>query len=145
MSWTESTRTKMGRPMRALLPAALVAGAMIAASSPTLAHHSFTIFDTRHPLELEGTVQEFRFTNPHTYIVLEVKGRDGGTTVWNLEGASPSILVRDGWSSRSLKAGDEIMLTIDPLRSGAPGGAWTGQKINFRCGRPIACCTSDGL
>jgi len=120
-------------------------GAMLLAGKPTLAHHSFALFDIDHPVELSGTVQQFKFVSPHATIVLEVKGSDGRSTIWTLEGTSPSTLARDGWSSQSLKSGDEIKLTIDPLRSGSPGGAWNSQKINFRDGRPIACCTSDGF
>ena len=123
----------------------LMGSAVLAATGSASAHHSFAIFDTEHPLELRGTVQEFRFTSPHAFIVLEVKGADGSVMMWKLEGASPSVLARDGWSNKSLKAGDEIVMTIDPLRSGAPGGAWNGQRINFRDGRPVACCTSDGF
>jgi Family of unknown function (DUF6152) len=90
-------------------------------------------------------VQQFKFSSPHAFIILEVKGDDGTTTIWNLEGASPSVLVRDGWSSQSLKSGDQIKLSIDPLRSGAPGGAWIGQKTTFSSGRPVVCCVSDGF
>ena len=60
--------------------------------------------------------------------------------VWNLEGASPNIMVRNGWSSQSLKIGDQIKLSIDPLARRA-GGAWTGQKTNFSDGRPIVLCS----
>src|SRR5258708_7197421 len=109
------------------------------------AHHSFAIFDIEHQLELQGTVQEFRFTSPHTFIILEVRSPDGTPMIWKLEGASPSILARDGWSSQSLKTGDQIKLSIDPLRSGAPGGAWIGQKTTFSSGRPVVCCVSDGF
>ena len=88
-------------------------------------------------MELKGTVTEFKFTSPHTFILLEVKGTDGSSTVWNLEGASPSALVREGWASKTLKAGDELKMTIDPLRSGAPGGRWFPDKIKYRDGRPL--------
>ena len=116
----------------------LVAGAaFLAASGAALAHHSFAMFDTDHPMELTGTVQEFKFTSPHTFILLEVKGTDGTTTTWNLEGASPSALVREGWASKTLKAGDELKMTVDPLRSGAPGGSWSEKKTNFSSGQPI--------
>ncbi len=57
--------------------------------------------------------------------------------LWNLEGQSPSALVRDGWSSKSLKSGDELKVKISPLRSGAPGGAWTVKDTKFKDGRPI--------
>ena len=116
----------------------LVAGAaFLAASGAAFAHHSFAMFDTDHPMELTGTVQEFKFTSPHTFILLDVKGTDGATTTWNLEGASPSALVREGWASKTLKAGDELKMTIDPLRSGAPGGSWSEKKTNFSSGQPI--------
>jgi hypothetical protein len=131
--------------LRPRLAAVLAGGAMLAAGNAALAHHSFAVFDIEHPLELQGTVQQFRFTSPHSFIVLEVKGDDGSTTIWNLEGASPSFLVRDGWSSQSLKSGDQIKLSIDPLRSGAPGGAWIGQRVTFTSGRPVVCCTTDGF
>jgi len=108
-----------------------------AASGAALAHHSFAMFDQEHPMDLKGTVTEFKFTSPHTFVLLEVKGADGSSTVWNLEGASPSALVREGWSSKTLKAGDELKMTIDPLRSGAPGGAWSEKKTQFGSGQPI--------
>ena len=123
----------------------LVGGALMAAGHVALAHHSFAVFDIEHPLELHGTVQQFKFTSPHTFIVLEVPGDDGNATIWNLEGASPSIMVRNGWSSKSLKTGDQIKLSIDPLRSGAPGGAWIGQKVTYSSGRPVVCCVPDGF
>ena len=86
---------------------------------------------------LEGFVQEFKYTSPHTFILLAVKAQDGSITVWNLEGVTPSALAREGWSSKSLKAGDELKMTIAPLRSGAPGGAWTPQGTRFRDGKEI--------
>jgi hypothetical protein len=111
--------------------------AFVAASGVALAHHSFAMFDTDHPMELQGTVTEFKFASPHTFILLEVKGTDGSSTTWNLEGASPSALVREGWASKTLKAGDELKMTIDPLRSGAPGGSWSEKKTNFSSGQAI--------
>ena len=74
--------------MRARL-AALAGGILMVAGGSAPAHHSFTIFDTQHPLELTGTVQDFRFASPHSLILLEVKGADGKNTIWTLEGASP--------------------------------------------------------
>jgi Family of unknown function (DUF6152) len=113
------------------------AAALVAGSGAALAHHSFAMFDQDHPMELSGTVTEFKFTSPHTFVLLDVKGADGADTVWNLEGASPSALVREGWSSKTLKAGDQLKMTIDPLRSGAPGGAWSEKKAQFLSGQPI--------
>jgi hypothetical protein len=123
--------------MRRHLAAFSVGVVVAAASNAAFAHHSFAMFDQEHPMELKGTVQEFKFTSPHTFVLLGVKGDDGSTTVWNLEGASPSALVREGWSSKTLKPGDELKLTIDPLRSGAPGGAWSEKKTNFANGQAV--------
>jgi hypothetical protein len=128
------------RPKRRAIVAAAI---LLAGGSTALAHHSFAVFDIHHPLVLQGTVQEFKFTSPHSYIVLQVKATDGSAMIWNLEGASPSALVREGWSSRTLKTGDEIKVTIDPLISGAPGGAWTAQKTNYPDGRPVVCCAVE--
>ena len=123
--------------MRRGLTALLVSGVFVSTSGVAIAHHSFAMFDQEIPIELEGSVQEFKYTSPHTFILLQVKEKDGGTTVWNLEGGAPSNLVRDGWSSKSLKPGDEIRLMVEPLRSGAPGGAWNASKIKFKTGEPI--------
>lgn len=123
----------------------LIGAVLLADGQPASAHHSFATFDVDHPIELSGTVQQFKFVSPHATIVLEVKGGDGRSTTWILEGTSPSILARDGWSNQSLKSGDEIKVTIDPLRGGSPGGAWNSQKITFRDGRPVACCATDGF
>src|SRR3984893_5275649 len=89
-----------------------------------LAHHSFSAFDLGTPTEVEGTVQEFKFINPHSYIVLKAKGADGRATTWTLEGMPPSFLERDGWTAKTLKPGDQIRLTVSPLHSGAGGGMW---------------------
>jgi Family of unknown function (DUF6152) len=123
--------------MRRQLTTLLVSGAFMAAGGAAMAHHSFAMFDQENPIELEGTVQEFKYTSPHTFILLVVKDKDGESTVWNLEGGAPSNLVRDGWSSATLKPDDEIRLTVEPLRSGAPGGAWNATKIRLKSGEPI--------
>jgi hypothetical protein len=123
--------------MKRQLLALTVGAAFAAASGAAFAHHSFAMFDQEHPMELKGTVTEFKFTSPHTFVLLEVKGTDGTSTVWNLEGASPSALVREGWSSKTLKAGDELKMSVDPLRSGAPGGSWSEKKTTFQSGQPI--------
>jgi hypothetical protein len=123
--------------VRGQLTGLVIGGALIAASNAPLAHHSFAMFDQESPIELEGIVQEFRFVAPHAFIILVVKQKDGGTETWILEGVSPSALVREGWSRSSLKPGDQLKVKIAPLRSGAPGGAWTIDKINFRDWKPI--------
>jgi len=99
------------------------------------------MFDQEHPVEVNGVVKDYKYTSPHTFIILDIKDKDGSVESWNLEGGSPSALARDGWTNKSLKPGDELQLTITPLRSGAPGGAWNVNKIKFKDGSPIAAPT----
>lgn len=95
------------------------------------------MFDQEHPIRLIGTVKEVRYTGPHTFIILEVKDDNGAMQRWTLEGAAPSALAREGWSTKTLKSGDELQMTIKPLRSGAPGGTWDADQIKFKDGRVV--------
>jgi hypothetical protein len=118
--------------------AALITGiGLLATATATRGHHSIAMFDRDHPIELVGIVRDFKFISPHAYIVLEVTGKDARPVIWNLEGDSPNSLTWDGWSSRTLRPGDEVQLTVEPLRSGAPGGVWHARKTRYRDGTPI--------
>ena len=70
--------------------AVLASCAFLATSGAVSAHHSFAMFDQENPIELEGVVQEFKFTSPHSFIILQVRQQDGGTQLWSLEGGAPS-------------------------------------------------------
>jgi hypothetical protein len=123
--------------MKRQLAALLVSGAFVMAGGAALAHHSFAMFDSDNPVTFKGKVTEFKFTSPHTFILLQVNDKDGKPVVWNLEGGSPSALVRDGWNSKTLVPGDELEMKINPLRSGAPGGAWNPKDTKRMDGKPI--------
>jgi hypothetical protein len=130
-------KTRRSGMKRHKLLAALAGAGLLALPGAVMAHHSYAMFDQDNPVELVGVVQEFKFTSPHSFIMFQVKQQDGSVTTWSLEGLSASALVRDGWSSKVINAGDELRLMISPLRSGAPGGAWTPSKVNFPDGRPL--------
>jgi hypothetical protein len=83
-------------------------------------------------------VQEFRYTNPHSFIILKVKRADGRVATWTLEGMSPSNLQLDGWTNKSLKAGDQIKLMVYPLKSGGTSGMWNPQSAHFHDGKVVA-------
>ena len=102
--------------------AMLAAGFAIAIAVPAVAHHSFSVFDMTTQKELEGDVVEFQWTNPHTFLWIDVKGADGKTTKWGLEGMSPNFLGRRGWTKHTFNPGDHLKVTIAPLKSGEPGG-----------------------
>jgi Family of unknown function (DUF6152) len=128
---------------QALLKAHLAVALLLSLCPIAQAHHSFAIFDQANPVELIGTVEEFRFFNPHTFIVLQVKGEDARPVVWHLEGQSANSLRWSGWSPNSLKPGDQIRMTVVPLRSGAPGGSWSASKVRFLNGSPVVSTLED--
>jgi hypothetical protein len=73
-------------------------------------------------VELVGTIKQFSWTNPHSWMEVEVPDQKGGTVVWKVEMTSPAYLVRAGWKSTTVKTGDEVKVTVRPLRDGSPGG-----------------------
>jgi hypothetical protein len=95
-------------------------GVLVLAAGVAYAHHSAPVFykiDER--MTLNGTVTEFRFTNPHAILKLEVVGEDGEKQQWTAETTSPSILRRRGWSQASFKAGDKVKLEGMPSVDGS--------------------------
>ena len=97
------------------------AGALLAAG-PAFAHHSFTMFDMSRQITLVGTVTDFEWTNPHSYIEIDAPDEKGQVKHWSIEMGSPSILQQSGWKFRSLRKGDHVTLVINPLKSGKAGG-----------------------
>ena len=100
---------------------AIAAAGLALAGPPALAHHSFAMFDQTKQMTLEGTVREFQWTNPHSFIELDV-GAGSRAQRWSIELNSPNNLTRQGWRRTSLKAGDRISVRIAPLRNGHAGG-----------------------
>jgi Family of unknown function (DUF6152) len=123
--------------MKSQFAALLVGAAFLAMGAPASAHHSFAMFDALHPKEISGTVKEFRFVSPHTILIVTVKGEDGVDKDWILEGGAPGLQVREGLTSKSLKPGDEITVTINPLHSGAEGGSYQPAQVKFKDGRLV--------
>ena len=100
---------------------AIGAALALVAAMPALAHHSFAMFDQTKVMTLDGTVHEFQWTNPHSFIELDVT-TGGRTQRWSIELNSPNNLTRQGWRRTSLKAGERVSVRIAPLRNGHPGG-----------------------
>ena len=98
----------------------LIIMAGLVATVPASAHHSFAAqYDANKPVTLTGKVTKVEWTNPHARFYMDVKGDDGNVVNWNLELASPNVLKRAGWSSTSLKQGDEVTIEGSLARSGA--------------------------
>jgi hypothetical protein len=108
--------------MRRLLTLGAAALALSLGSGPAQAHHSMAMFDQAKEVTLTGTVRQFQWTNPHCYIQLMVPDAGGKQVEWSLEMGAPMYLYANGWRPKTLKAGDKLSVTINPLRNGKPGG-----------------------
>ena len=86
---------------------------------PLLAHHSFAAeYDAGKKVELKGTVTKFEWTNPHAHFYLDVTDPNGKVENWNLELASPNMMVRNGWKRTSLKEGDKVVVVASRAKDG---------------------------
>jgi Family of unknown function (DUF6152) len=107
---------------RALWGAAVFAAVAVAASG-TQAHHSFAMFDKDHPVQLEGTVISWEFTNPHCWLVIMVM-KDGKPVQYSVEGASVDTLIRQGFGLNTFAPGEKVNIVISPLKNGGTGGSF---------------------
>lgn len=102
-----------------------IAAAMLAAvTMQALAHHSGAMFDDKKEVTLTGTVKEFQYTNPHSWLLVDVKGADGKITTWGFEAEGPSTLVRAGIRKSDFAPGTPITITGHPMKDGRPAAAW---------------------
>jgi len=113
---------------QSVLCVSMVALAVLSAA-PARAHHSGAGVDRTRTVTVTGVVKEFRWTNPHSWIDLEIAGDKGTTTVWSIEMNPPPFLIRAGWKSSTLKAGDKVSVTLNPIRSGDPGGIFVSVTL----------------
>jgi DNA/RNA endonuclease YhcR with UshA esterase domain len=102
-----------------IMPSMAAAIALLGASCPALAHHGGASYDATKVFTIMGTVSSFQFTNPHAQLVLDVKDDKGNIEKWVGEGTSPNMLVREGWSRKTIKPGDQITATGHPARNGS--------------------------
>lgn len=121
--------------MRTTILGSMIALLLAAGVSTAAAHHSFAPFNMETEKTITGTIKKFDWTNPHTWIWLDVTNEKGGVDTWGIEGMSPNYLARRGWSKNSLKFGDKVTIVIRPLRDGSPGGMFV--KATLADGREL--------
>jgi hypothetical protein len=122
-------------PTTAILAAATLS---LACAAPAHAHHSFAMFDRNKTVTWEGVVEQYNWTNPHSHIIVVVPADAKDPSLagrWDIEGASPNIMMRQGWTKNSFRPGDKITIVGHPLKDGGKGGSLyyaldkTGKKL----------------
>ena len=98
----------------------LAAGVLM--SGPLFTHHGSAAFDTGKRVTLKGTVTQWIYSNPHCLLSIDVKGEDGTVVRWLAETQAPNIMYPAGYRRDSFKFGDEVTVTVEPVKNGQPVG-----------------------
>ena len=123
----------------------VLAGVCILAltASTVVAHHSFAAeYDANKPVTLKGTVSKIEWTNPHARFYVDVRDEKGTVTSWNLELASPNVLVRNGWTRKSLNVGDEVVVEGSLAKDGSKMA--NARVVRLADGRRVFAGSSGG-
>ena len=100
-----------------------VAGILLSAAAPLLAHHAFSAeFDQSKPIKMAGEITKLEWTNPHAWLFIDVKGADGKVVPWRFEMGAPNALLRAGWSRSDIKPGTAVTISGFLARAGGPVG-----------------------
>ena len=89
---------------------------LLACGNAALAHHSFAAaYNMQNPIEIQGTINNVRLTNPHSHFFIDVTNEDGTVSQWKIEAGTPSGMIRGGYSDKVIKTGD--LVTIKGFRA----------------------------
>jgi hypothetical protein len=126
---------------RTLAMAFILTTALIATKATIQAHHSSAMFDQSKVITVEGVVKKWELTNPHSWLWVDVKGKDGKVVAWGFEAEGPSTLLRAGIKPSDFKEGTKLTITGNPMRNGEPAAIWInavrtsdGKKFDPRAG-----------
>jgi hypothetical protein len=109
---------------KVILSLMAVTGSLLFAAHPSLAHHSRAMFDMTKNITYWGVVEEYRWQNPHSHIIITVgpDAKDPSTVgTWDIEAASINIMVSEGWNRMTYKPGDPITVVAHPMKNGSKG------------------------
>ena len=95
---------------------------VLLACSRASAHHGTSAYDMTRTVTLKGTITEFDFANPHSQVYFDAKDDQGKVAHWVCESLPPGRAIRAGWRKDSLKPGDQVTVTCNPAKNGAPVG-----------------------
>jgi hypothetical protein len=94
-------------------------------TAPAFAHHSGTMFDETKTVTLEGVVKEFQYTNPHSWLLVDVTGADGKVTTWGFEAEGPTTLMTMKVRRGDFTPGTRLTISGHPMKDGRPAASWT--------------------
>jgi hypothetical protein len=120
----------------------LVSNVLLIAAIPLFAHHGNAVFDPAKKVTLQGTVTEWYWSNPHCLLLFDVKSDGGQMKRWIGETQNPAVMVDGGWSRVSFKPGDQVTVTLQPVKTGKPLGRIltvalpNGKTLNALAGTP---------
>ena len=100
----------------------VMAAVVLIVSGPVFAHHGNAAFDTGKKVTMKGTVTEWFWANPHCFLKFDVKDESGNVAHWVAETNNAPDMIERGWSNKSFKPGDEITVTVEPVKNGRPVG-----------------------
>ena len=100
----------------------LVLGAAFSLAPLAQAHHSNSAFYVEKVITIKGVVKEFRWTNPHIWVILTVDDGKGNKVDWKAEGRPPGILIRSGWSPKVLQPGETVTIDLSPAKDDSASG-----------------------
>jgi len=95
---------------------------VLAISAPLSAHHGNAAMDAGKKLVLKGTVTDWLWANPHSVLGFDVKDDSGNTVHWSAEANNPADMVERGWTKNAIKIGDQVTVTVEPVKNGKPVG-----------------------
>ncbi len=122
--------------MRSMTRIGLAMGAALLAAAPVWAHHAFAAeFDGKTPVKLQGTVTKMEWINPHAWIHIDVKDKDGKVTNWMVECGTPNTLLRRGVNKNSVTPGMEIV--VDGYQAKDGSNKANGRDVTFADGRKV--------
>lgn len=102
----------------------LIGISLLALAAPGFAHHSGVMFDDQKEVTVTGVVKEFQYTNPHSWLLVDVTNADGSVTTWGFEAEGPSTLTRAGIRKSDFSPGTKLTITGHPMKDGRPAAAW---------------------
>jgi hypothetical protein len=88
------------------------------------AHHAASMFEAEKETTVTGVVKEFQYTNPHSWLLVDVTNKDGSVTTWGFEAEGPGVLMRNGIRKSDFAPGTKLTITGHPMKNGQPAASW---------------------